>query len=701
MWILAACGLTGLALGVGNADERDGSNPFSFDSLSAPQSTSYFSRSGQTSSQPALPDRAGTSPLPTRYSRQPDSALRRGAPPANTTRLPGVETRNYYDQLFGGPEINPASSPTGGPPGSPTAAATPPAGDSAFARGAAPASARPNPFEASASNQSEPKASPFDPKATGVVPARYDRVGTGPRPGEIQQVRAADDGNPFAPPPDSPLEPPPAARPTSPPAGPPATSAPTAPPSAGLPAAPSTNVDSTATGPQTPSVTLQWIKKSDINVGQECACDLVVKNSGKVTVRDVGVEAYFPRTIRLTGVEPAPQSATDHLAWTIPLLEAGAEKTIHIRMIPSQRGELATSAFVRFTGAASGVFTVEEPLLKVALQGPSDVSLGDPASQTIAVSNPGNGPTKNVVIEAIIPAGLEHPRGERLVMNVGSISPGEVRQVRLGLIATRGGRHTIQVQARADGNLQQQAMAHVNVIAPSIQIAVDGPGLRYVGRGASYVLTVTNDGSAVSNNVRVTHRVPDGFKFVSADRGGQYESQKQTINWFVGRMEPGQSVQLKVDLEAMKLGNHTHVVAAVSEHGATSEAKFDTTVDGASSLVLEVVDLDDPVEVGAETAYEIRVKNEGSKAAQNVAVGCELPEGVVLVGAKGPMEHRVTGGQILFQTLKELEPGKTALYRVHVRGAVAGSHRFRAQLKSDSSNEPLTFEELTKFYGEK
>jgi uncharacterized repeat protein (TIGR01451 family) len=518
-----------------------------------------------------------------------------------------------------------------------------------------------------------------------VVQAKYHRTGDQPRPGEIQQVRAADEGNPFGLPQDGAD----AAAPQAPPVEPSA-----------MGATPSLSVDSTSTGPQTPSVTVQWVKKTEINVGQECICELLVKNSGKVSVRDVEIQAYFPRTVRLLSAKPDPQSATDHLAWNVPLLEAGAEHTIQVRMIPNQRGELATSAFVRFTGAASGAFSVEEPLLKVAVQGPTDVALGDPASQTVVVSNPGNGVTQNVIIEAMIPAGLEHPRGERLTMSVGSLNPGEARQVRLGLIATKGGRHSVQIEARADGNLRQQAVAQVNVIAPSVRIAMDGPSLRYIGRGATYQLTVANDGTAVSNNVRVTHRVPEGFKFTSADRGGQYDALKQTINWFVGRLEPGQTVQLKVELEATKLGDYTHTVAAVSEHGAMSEAKFDTTVDGTSSLVLEIVDLDDPVEIGSETAYEIRVKNEGSKAAENVALGCELPEGVALISAKGPAEYRVTGGQIVFGGLKELEPGKTALYRVHVRGTTAGSHRFRAQLKSDSIDEPLTFEELTKFYGE-
>jgi uncharacterized repeat protein (TIGR01451 family) len=116
--------------------------------------------------------------------------------------------------------------------------------------------------------------------------------------------------------------------------------------------------------------------------------------------------------------------------------------------------------------------------------------------------------------------------------------------------------------------------------------------------------------------------------------------------------------------------------------------------------VLEIVDLNDPVEVGIETAYEVRVRNDGTIPAQNVGVSCELPGGVELLGAKGPTDFRTENGLMLFKALGQLEPGKTAVYRINVRGRADGNHRFRARLASDSIKEPLVFEELTKFYGE-
>ena len=121
---------------------------------------------------------------------------------------------------------------------------------------------------------------------------------------------------------------------------------------------------------------------------------------------------------------------------------------------------------------------------------------------------------------------------------------------------------------------------------------------------------------------------------------------------------------------------------------------------GAASLVMEVTDLDDPVEVASETAYEIRVRNEGSKAAQNLSVSCELPAGVEMINCKGPTECVAENGMLIFKPIKGLNPKESVTYRVHVRGMEAGNLRFRARLMSESSEKPLIVEETTQFYAD-
>lgn len=451
-------------------------------------------------------------------------------------------------------------------------------------------------------------------------------------------------------------------------------------------------------GPQTPQITIQWIKQGDINVGQESRCQLHVTNSGKLPAKNVTIDAYFPESVRLTETVPAPAATTDHLTWRFPELSPGQQQIIEVRLIPSERGALKTSAFVSFTAAASSIFTVSEPRLAIAVEGPKEILVGEPASQVIRVSNPGTGVATNVKLEAVVPAGLEHLRGERLSMEIGSLNPGETRVVRLALGAVGGGEQVLNLQVVADGDLRQTGAKSINVIAPTLSAKLAGPLTRYVGRTAQYMLTVHNESDVASNNVRAAYKIPNGFQFLRADSGGRMDMQNGQVSWFIGRLEPGKSVSRTVHLTAAQTGAFVHSAAVTSEHGASAAAELATTIDATAMLALEIVERDDPVKVGADTGFEVRVRNDGSKAASNVGLSIELPPGVKYQSARGPSDFLAENGLLLFKSIGRLDPGKTAVYRVYVQGTSAGNHRIRARVASDSISEPLIGEEFTKFH---
>lgn len=640
--------------------------------------------------------------LPSRYAR--DKAANGNAP------------KNYYDELFAEPApakakppaawesdaaaaASPPTKPAGRPASAPESAASAAAQFAPAAKPAPTVSATPA-ASGTATAAAIPKASAADsrrfapavrgvktipdaPEAkapaapeTKVIQATYDKQPSTAERKLIQPVRGDSARRPGAPPlPDS-----------------------AAPDHPNKPVAAERTVES---GPVTPQVTVEWVKKGDINVGQECQLELHVKNSGTVPAAQLAIDGSFPSSVRLTSAEPKPTVAGDKVTWSFDTLAPGAEQTIAIKLIPSRRGDLGATANVRFSANAATTFRVEEPMLKVALKGPAEVLLGDPASQMILVSNPGTGTVHDVKVEARISDGLEHGlRGERLVMEVGSISPGETRTVRLGLSAVKGGAQSISIAATSSSDAAATAAMEMNVVAPSLKIAVDGPALRYKGRNAKYALTITNDGSVANNNIRIAQSVADGFKFVSADRNGKYDAATKSVQWFVGRLEPGQTAQVSCELNAVALGEFTQTASVLSDSGIRAEAKSQTRVDGTASLTMELVDLDDPVEIGAETAYEVRVKNEGSKSATGVSIACELPPEMELKTVKAPVDAIVEGRQILFKSLEQVAPGATVVYRIHVKGVQEGNHRMRVRMTSASLQEPVVREEATKVYAD-
>ena len=103
-------------------------------------------------------------------------------------------------------------------------------------------------------------------------------------------------------------------------------------------------------GPQSPVLTIEWKKPASINVGQPCECELLVRNNGQAVTGNVIVEAHFPPSVRLQAADPEPAQASDYLAWTLGELGPGNTQRIRIQLVPTERGDFQTSAFVRFSG---------------------------------------------------------------------------------------------------------------------------------------------------------------------------------------------------------------------------------------------------------------------------------------------------------------------------------------------------------------
>ena len=117
--------------------------------------------------------------------------------------------------------------------------------------------------------------------------------------------------------------------------------------------------------------------------------------------------------------------------------------------------------------------------------------------------------------------------------------------------------------------------------------------------------------------------------------------------------------------------------------------------------MFEVVDVEDPVEEGGETSYEVRVVNQGTKSASNVQIVAVLPDGMQAVDAEGPTRHQIDGQRVLFDPVERLAPKADTSFRVKVKALKAGEMRVNVQLMTGEMTSPLTEEESTRVYSNK
>ncbi len=446
-------------------------------------------------------------------------------------------------------------------------------------------------------------------------------------------------------------------------------------------------------GPQSPGVTVQWVRRGEFNVGQECDIDLVVQNTSKSAVRSVMTEASIPEGLELVEAKPPAMEGSETPTWTFGELKPGETRTVALKVIPRQRGDVRLDAFVRMTGFSSSEFSVQEPLISVEVSGPETVEVGQQAGYIVTVTNPGTGLASNVVIQAAIPEGLEHRSGSILTIDIGTLNAGESRQAKLSLTAVKGGVQDVAVRAIASGDLTDETTATVTVAEPKLKIAINGPEEQLAGRTCDYTMTVSNAGGVPSENVRAKYRIPQGSEFVSANRGGKYSKTDHSIEWFVGTLQPDGSSDFSLTLRATAPGELLHQAGVISEHGQVTMCDYNTIVEGMAALDLKIVSSSKDLAKGDDVTWEVHIRNTGSRAASNVGMSCELPSGIQLVDAEGPSEHIAENGVMVFRSLPAIAPDEEIVYSIRATCLREGNHRLRLRVASESISEPLIGEE--------
>lgn len=452
------------------------------------------------------------------------------------------------------------------------------------------------------------------------------------------------------------------------------------------------------TGDRATSVLLlERFVPAEVRAGTEFEYHIRLTNLTRLELRDVTLTEQFPPGFRLQAT--APQTGLDREGrrgtWTWARLAPGAAETIRVRGAVERAEALAICGTVTFAEDFCATVAVVEPGLALTKSAPREVLVCDPIPLRFVVSNPGTGAVRNVRVTDTFPEGLTTPDGQTgLVFEAGTLAPGQSREFSATVQAARPGEYRNTARAEDDSGLTAQAPATTVVRQPVLGLTKRGPELRYVGRTATFELTVQNTGDGPARDTVLTDPLPPGTELVAAG-GGRLAA--GAVTWNLGTLGPRESRRVELTLKLNQVGPVRNTATAQA-YCAQATASATVEVRGIPAVLLEVVDDPDPIEVGGEVTYTIVVTNQGSAVGTNIVVQCILPAEFRYLSATGPTEATARERAVRFAPLAALAPRASAVYKVVAQGTGEADARVKVSMQSDQTTSPVEESESTHIY---
>lgn len=439
---------------------------------------------------------------------------------------------------------------------------------------------------------------------------------------------------------------------------------------------------------------------AEMNLNKPATAVIIVANAGSSDAFDVIVRDELPPGLKFNSstVPPEPGTAEQGLLiWKLGTLPAGASKKIPMQVTPTQVVHMDHAATVTFRAGSKARSLVREPKLKVeVVQAPSVARQlkGKTIDYKISVTNTGDGPARNILVQAKLSAGLHHESvagsdDNSLEHPIEALGPGDRYDLPvLTVDATQGGRQTCTVKATSPDVVPNPADAElertVEVIEPKLKMDLLAPEKSFTDTIGHYSVTVENPGTAPAKNVRISVALPVNGKLVAAPPGSMYDGKAQRLIWTIPELPPTDPTNpamkprvLPFEVRLRDVGFYEVTAEAKADGISVVRQKQSTDVQGMADLDLIVYERKRVVDEGGETMFLIKLQNYGKKEAAGVqvvaAVSDNLQPTETSGGPEGASGIKPEGKNILvqFPKIDRIGPGASMVLGVKVKAVKA------------------------------
>ena len=432
-----------------------------------------------------------------------------------------------------------------------------------------------------------------------------------------------------------------------------------------------------------------------LNLNQPANIKLTIVNNGDVAAPSVKVLADIPAHAKFVRSNPAPLRM-DGQRYEFQLFDLAAQQSreISIELVPTEKKPIDMAAEIVVENAQRFSVSVREPKIKLNLQGPAEVKLGQSINHKVILENVGDGLAERVSLEAVFPNQLRLAQKSGLV--IPTIEPGQKIEIEMPSQATSAGNGEILVSIAGNGMETQVGKAGIRVLQPELEIAASGPQLNFVNREGVYSIDLKNAGEVNATNVAISLKVPRGLKVTTISHEAKVDAKTNTLTWNFEQIPSNTERSIKFIAVATEAGQQDCIFTINTVETTAKTIHLSTNVVTRPELNVKIVNLSGPIQVGGKTEFMITVENSGSSLANDVTVKLELPEALVPDRQNG-VEIISLGNAMTFET-KKLQPGQKKEFRITAVASEPGEHVVRSILTSSSSARQITSEAVIYVY---
>jgi uncharacterized repeat protein (TIGR01451 family) len=329
------------------------------------------------------------------------------------------------------------------------------------------------------------------------------------------------------------------------------------------------------------------------------------------------------------------------------------------------------------TNQASTPLDVRVPQLRLRVDGPQAIAVGQKATYTIHATNEGASDLQGLIVRASTPKGVlidgiktmvgayeldETPEDSGVLWELDSLAANDSKSLELQIEVLEADQFALNLEWTLAPKPTQM---NVQVHQPKLELELSGPAEVQLGAPEKYRMRIKNPGSAV---------LPDLTLSLQTETTSQYDSQ-------IGPIAPGSEKIIDVELTFDHPGLFPIVATAKDPSGKLQQRQ---RIDVQVQKIEVKATWFGPEEFiqGSKADYELVIENSGGIPAANLACSIAIPDGIELIELPEGVTRQ---GNELRWSIPKLDPRSQFTLPVRCEMNRSGNHTLAFQARSDQN----------------